>query len=69
MQWLMLLAVALVLKFLGQHLQQTDEVHALAIYSAGILSVIWGFAIAPASAQLTLEALAFGWLQVSSLRS
>lgn len=69
MQWSMLLAAALIFAVLGKYLKPVDEVYAVATYTAGILSALWGFAIAPISAQLTLGVLALGWLQVSSLRT
>ena len=68
MQWLMLLAVALGCATLDRHLKPVDEIHALAIGSAGILCGLWGFAIAPILAQFTLELITFGWLQVNCLR-
>jgi hypothetical protein len=68
MQWLLLLTVTLIFAVLGKQLKPVDEVYALALYIAGILSALWGFAIAPISAQLVLSALVFGWLQVSALR-
>lgn len=68
MQWLLLLAVTLIFVNLGKHLKPVDEVYALALYSAGILSALWGFVVAPTSAQLMLEVLTFGWLQVISVR-
>jgi hypothetical protein len=66
MPWLVLLFVALVLVFLGRYSRPADEVYTLAIYCTGILSALWGFAIAPTLAQLMLTGLAFGWLQFSS---
>lgn len=69
MQWFWLLAAAIAFTNLGKHLQSRDEVYAIATYSAGILSALWGFAIAPTAAQLTLGILALGWLQVSSFRT
>ncbi|MEO1347854.1 MAG: hypothetical protein AAFW84_03510 [Cyanobacteria bacterium J06635_15] len=68
MSWLMLLAVALVFMVLGKYLKPADEVYAIAVYSAGALSALWGLAMAPGTVLLGFGALAFGWLQMSSPR-
>lgn len=69
MQWVLLLTIAFVLTGLGRRLSSIDEVYALALYIAGLFSILGGFALAPISAQLTLGALALGWVQASTLRS
>lgn len=68
MQWLFLLAISLAFVTAGKRLEPFDEVYALATYSAGILSIFWGFVIAPTSAQLLVGALAFGWAQAITPR-
>jgi hypothetical protein len=65
----MLLAIALILVKLTRYLGLQDDVYRLAIQATGVLSGLWGFAIAPLTAQLGLCILAFGWLQVKSLRT
>ncbi|NEP17899.1 MAG: hypothetical protein F6J97_13505 [Leptolyngbya sp. SIO4C1] len=62
MQWFMLIAIALTFATLGKRLTLIDEVYALATYSAGAVSGLWGFAIAPEIAQFLLEGLALSWL-------
>ncbi|MGF1523134.1 MAG: hypothetical protein ACFBSF_12535 [Leptolyngbyaceae cyanobacterium] len=69
MQWFVLFAIAIVFVTCGKRLQPVDEVYALATYCAGVLSVIWGFVIAPTIAQLLVGTLAFGWVQVNSPRT
>jgi hypothetical protein len=69
MQWLTLLTLAIAFASIPRHLKTLDEVFALALYCTGILSALWGFIVAPTLAQIMLGALAFGWLQVSSLRA
>ncbi|NEQ33267.1 MAG: hypothetical protein F6K04_20080 [Leptolyngbya sp. SIO4C5] len=69
MPWLILLSLALILTSLGRYLTQADEVYAIAVYSAGILSALWGLAIAPSTLLLSISIVAFGWLQMSSLAS
>ena len=68
MQWMILLAIAFTFVAFGRRLEPVDEVYALATYSAGMLSVFWGFAIAPTPAQLLVGALAFGWVQAMTPR-
>lgn len=69
MQWFVLLVIAIVFVIYGKRLEPVDEVYALATYCAGLLSVIWGFAIAPTTARLLFGTLAFGWVQASSPRT
>lgn len=69
MQWLTLLAIALIFALIGKALKPVDEVCALAGYSAGVLSGLWGLAIAPTPVQIALEALTCGWLQVITFRT
>ncbi|MEM9904284.1 MAG: hypothetical protein AAF921_04585 [Cyanobacteria bacterium P01_D01_bin.44] len=69
MLWLMLLAIALVLMVLDKHLKPADEVYTIAIYSAGLLSALWGLAMAPSTVLMGLGTLALGWLQMSSPRA
>lgn len=69
MQWSILFAAALIFATLGKQLKPADEVYGIAVYSAGIWSALWGFAIAPTLAQIMLGAIALGWLQLNSLRT
>lgn len=69
MQWLLLLALAIAFASIARHLKTLDEVFTLALYCTGILSAFWGFVVAPTLAQIMLGVLAFGWLQMSSLRT
>jgi len=64
MLWLILLSIALVLATVGWRLKAIDEVYFLALYSSVGVSAVWGFIVAPVSAQLTLGALALGWVQM-----
>lgn len=68
MYWLILLMFALAMGGLGLWLQPTDDVHTLAAFSAGLFSALWGFAIAPSTAQLLLTLLALGCWQFSFRR-
>lgn len=69
MHWLILLATASAFVALGKFLKPTDEIHAIAVYSAGLLSAFWGLAMAPGEVLLGLGMLAFGWLQISAPRA
>ncbi|MEL6232102.1 MAG: hypothetical protein AAFR24_19530 [Cyanobacteria bacterium J06627_3] len=68
MSWLILLAAAFVFAMLGRRLKPADEIYGIATYSAGLLSIFWGFAIAPFLAQLTLIVVALAWLQLGVRR-
>lgn len=68
MQSYLLLFLAFIVTVLGYRLHHLDEVHAMALYSVGLLSGIWGFSQVPSTVQLTIGALAIGWLQVGSLQ-
>lgn len=68
MSSLILLITSLGLIVLGQRLRPVDDVYPLALYSASLLSGLWGFAVASGTIQLTIVACALGWLQVGSLR-
>lgn len=59
---------ALSMTVLGYRLYRLDEVHAISLYSVGLLSGIWGFSLAPGTVQLTMAAVVIGWLQLGSLR-
>ena len=61
MLWLPLLAIALIILLWRRWVQARDEVTTLSIYSVGVLSFCWGFAIAPTPIQVSLELFALGW--------
>ena len=63
MLWILLIALAFGLALWGQQLSATDEVYALAFYSASALSAIWGLAIAPSLIPIVAGVLALGKLQ------
>ena len=62
------LCFALSMTVLGYRLYRRDEVHAIALYSIGVLSGIWGFSLVPSTVQLTIGAVVIGWLQLGSLK-
>lgn len=64
MTWSILLAIALVLSIAGRKLASQDQVYALAVYCTSTLTALWGLAIAPGSAFLTVALLALGWVQL-----
>ncbi|EKV02527.1 hypothetical protein Lepto7375DRAFT_4764 [Leptolyngbya sp. PCC 7375] len=64
--WLLL---ALVMTALGYRLRHLDEVYALALYIVALLSGLWGFSLVPSTVQLTMGAIAIGWLQMSGRRN
>ncbi len=68
MLWLYLITLAIALAFIGRKLQQSEQVHSIALNCTGLLSVTWGFTLAPPSAQLVLGLLLFGVVQFYSLR-
>ena len=65
--WFWLL-FALGVTVLGYRLRRSDEVHAMALYVVGLLSGIWGLSLVPSTVQLTIGAIAIGWLQIGSVR-
>ena len=69
MQPIFWLLFALCATVLGRRLRHLDEVHAMALYSVGLLSGIWGFSLVPSMVPLTFGALVIGWLQIGSLRN
>ena len=69
MQPILWLFFALGITILGYRLRHLDEVHSMALYSVGLVSGIWGFSLVPSAVQLTIGALAIGWLQFGSLRN
>ena len=64
MVWLLLLLVALGVVAWGKSLQAIDEVYALATYSVGLLSGVWGYTLAPGLVQLLLSLVALSCLQI-----
>lgn len=64
MTWLLLLVIALTLVPIGWWLGGLDEIYPLVIYSIGIISILWGLAIAPTPAQITVEVCALGWFRL-----
>ncbi|MEO1591972.1 MAG: hypothetical protein AAFU71_11855 [Cyanobacteria bacterium J06632_22] len=68
MQSLLWIAVACSLLAVANLLSK-DEVHTLALGSAGIFTGLWGLATAPSLLQIGLGLLTVGWLQVGWLRS
>ena len=57
MLWLLAITVTLSLLVLATRLGVTDEVHSVALYVTAFVSGLWGIAIAPVEAQLTLALL------------
>ncbi len=51
------LCFALSMTVLGYRLYRRDEVHAIALYSIGVLSGIWGFSLVPSTVQQPLALL------------
>ncbi|MCM1982051.1 hypothetical protein [Lyngbya confervoides] len=68
MAWFLFVVAACGLVLLGKGVSRIDQVYGLSIYGASVFSGLWGFAIAPASAQLGLEVLVLGWVQARCLR-
>jgi len=68
MLWFYLLTLAIALVVIGTKLKQTEQVHSIALNCTGLISVTWGFTLAPPSVQLLLGLLLFGLVQFYSLR-
>ena len=68
MQPVFWMVFALTITALGYRLYRQDEVYAIALYVIGLLSGIWGFSLVPSTVQLTMGAIAIGWLQIGTLR-
>jgi hypothetical protein len=64
MVWLFLLLIALGFIAWGKSLQTIDEVYALATYSVGLLSGVWGYTLAPGVVQLLLSVVALSCLRI-----
>ena len=69
MQPILWLLLALVMTTLGYRLRHLDEVYALALYIVALLSGLWGFSLVPSTVQLTMGAIAIGWLHMGSRRN
>lgn len=69
MSWLVLWAIALIILFIRRRISFADEVYALSIYMMSLFSFLWGFAIAPIPAQVTLEVLTLGWIKTQVFRN
>ena len=68
MLWFYLIVLAIALAVIGRKLQKTEQVHSIALNCTGLLSVTWGFTLAPPSIQLLLGLLLFSVIQFYSLR-
>ncbi len=62
--WLMMLVVALLLMVWGRWLTIIDEIYSLAVYTTGVLILIFGLIMAPGHIPILLGAFALGWLQL-----
>lgn len=68
MLWFYLIVLAIALVVIGRRLQKTEQVHSIALNCTGLLSVTWGFTLAPPSIQLLLGFILFGLVQFYTLR-
>ncbi|MEM9136746.1 MAG: hypothetical protein AAGB01_05300 [Cyanobacteria bacterium P01_F01_bin.42] len=50
------------LALLATRISRIDRIYGISIGGAGVLSGLWGFAIAPIPIQVSLEVLLFGWM-------
>jgi hypothetical protein len=64
MIWILLLSTAIACLYWGQYRRIRDDVYRVSLYSAGVLSGLWGWAIAPPAAQMTLGVLVLSWAHV-----
>lgn len=62
--WLVMLVVALVLMVWGRWLTIIDEIYSLAVYTTGVLILIFGLAMAPGHIPILLGTVTLGWLQL-----
>ena len=69
MLWLILFSLAIAGLVIARRLHLTDEIHGVAVYCASSLAVIWGLAVAPSEAQISLGLLTLGGLQLRGFRS
>lgn len=67
MQSVFCLAVALGFIALANSLSR-DEIHTLALGSAGVLSGLWGLATAPSLLQIGLSIFLMGWLRLGGVK-
>lgn len=63
------LVAALGLVLLANAVSRMDQVYGISLYGASLFTGLWGFLIAPISAQISLELFLFGWVQFRFLRS
>ncbi|NET53316.1 MAG: hypothetical protein F6K09_33060, partial [Merismopedia sp. SIO2A8] len=61
MSWFVWWAIALVVFIINRRISSSDEVYRLILYTIGIFSLVWGFAMAPIAAQVVLEVLILAW--------
>lgn len=60
MLWTVLIILAAVFWLLGKILRHSDDVHAIAVKTTGLVSLVWGFTWAPPAVQLLIGGVLFG---------
>ncbi len=68
MLWFILFGLAIAGIAIARHLHLIDEIYGLAFYCASSLAALWGLAVAPSEAQISLGLLTLGGLQLQARR-
>ncbi len=68
MLWFVLIGLAIVGLVTARYLHVMDEIHGLALYCAASLAALWGLAVAPSEAQISVGLLTLGGLQLQARR-
>lgn len=68
MLWFVLIGLAIAGLAIARYFRFVDEIHGLALYCASSLAALWGLAVAPSEAQISLGLLTLGGLQFQTRR-
>lgn len=68
MLWFVLIGLAIASLAMARYFRLLDEIYSLALYFTSSLAALWGLAVAPSEAQISLGLLTLGGLQLQALR-
>lgn len=68
MLWFILMGLAIASLAIARYLHVIDEIYGLALYCTASLAGLWGLAVAPSEAQISLGLLTLGGLHLQTAR-
>ena len=68
MLWFILFSLAIAGLVIARRLHLMDEIYGVALYCASSVAALWGLAVAPSEAQISLGLLTLGGLQLQARR-